>query len=149
MEQSTLPGWFTFPRCHPMSTLVEAKKEIAVPGGLISIDPYRGKPGVVVWTRLLLSSVWRSYFAAERMERDIVIHDDTGERELYREGPYNNVTVARALEHILAAIQSQGLDAFLRAHQIASPRVGPVDAPSRVGFWGQVAPYLSGAKKDR
>ena len=62
-------------------------EEIEVPGGVVSIDPYRGRSGIFVWSKLLLSVVWRSYFAAERMERDIVIRDETRQRVLYREGP--------------------------------------------------------------
>lgn len=55
----------------------------------------------MVWSELLLSVLWRSYFAAERMERDIVIRDETRQRELYREGPYNGITVTQPLERLL------------------------------------------------
>ena len=120
-----------------------------VPGGVVTIDPYRGRPSFLVWSKLLLSAVWLSYFAAERMERDIVIHDETHQRELYREGPYNSITVAQPLDRLLAEIRSDGLTAFLKDRQIASSRVGPIDVPSRVGLWGQVSPYLPGGRKDR
>jgi hypothetical protein len=83
------------------------------------------------------------------MERDIVIHDETRERELYREGPYNGITVNQPLDRLLREVRSSGLDVFLRTRQVASSQVGPLDVPSRVGIWGQVSPYLPGAKKSR
>jgi hypothetical protein len=88
--------------------LLDAKRGIVVSGGVVTIDPYRGKPSLVVWAKLLLSGVWRSYFAAERMERDIVIHDETRQRELYRQGPYNGITVTQPLERLLSEIRSSG-----------------------------------------
>jgi hypothetical protein len=127
--------------------LFATKKGIVVPGGVVTIDPYRGKPSIVVWSKLLLSGFWRSYFAAERMERDIVICDANRERELYREGPYNGITVNAPLERLLTEIRSNGLDAFLRTRQVAASQLGPLDVPSRVGLWGQVSPYLRGRKK--
>jgi hypothetical protein len=129
--------------------ILAAKKGILVPGGVVTVDPYRGKPSLVVWSKLLLSVFWRSYFAAERMEKDIVIHDETRERELYREGPYNGITVNQPLDRLLREVRSSGLDVFLRTRQVASSQVGPLDVPSRVGIWGQVSPYLPGAKKSR
>jgi hypothetical protein len=119
---------------------------IEVPGGVVSIDPRKGTSGFGLWSKLLLSSLWRSYFAAERMERDIVVRDETRQRELYREGLYDAITVVQPLERLLTEIRSNGLDAFLRTRQVAASRVGPLDAPSRVGLWGQVSPYLSRGK---
>ena len=122
--------------------------EIEVPGGVVSIDPRKGTSGIGLWSKLLLSALWRSYFAAERMERDIVVRDETRQRELYREGPYDAITVVRPLERLLNEVRSNGLDAFLRTRQIAASQVGPLNSPGRVGIWGQVSPYLPGAKKD-
>lgn len=90
---------------------------------------------------------WRSYFAAERLKRDIVIRDETRQWVLYREGPYDGITVAQPLERLLSEVRSKGLDTFLRTRQVAASQVGPLDVPSRVGLWGQVSPYLPGAKK--
>ena len=122
-------------------------EEIEVPGGVVSIDPYRGRSGIFVWSKLLLSVVWRSYFAAERMERDIVIRDETRQRVLYREGPYDAITVTQPLERLLAEIRSSGLDTFLRTRQMAASQVGPLDVPSRVGLRGQMSPYLHRKKR--
>jgi hypothetical protein len=127
--------------------LLEAKKGIVVPGGIVTIDPYRGKPSLVVWFKLLVSVTWRSYFAAERMERDVVIHDNTRQRELYREGPHNGITVTQPLGRLLTEVRSSGLDTFLRTRHVAASQVGPLNVPSRVGFWGQVSPYFPGVKK--
>jgi hypothetical protein len=122
--------------------------EIEVPGGVVSIDPPTGTSGIGVWSKVLLSALWRSSFAAERMERDIVVRDETRQRELYREGPYDAITVVQPLERLLTEIRSNGLDAFLRTRQVAASRVGPLDVPGRVGLWGQVSPYLSRRKSD-
>ena len=129
--------------------LLAAKKGIVVPGGIVTIDPYRGKASRVIWAKLLISGFWRSYFAAERMERDIVIYDEARERELYREGPLDGITLNQPLERLLTGIRSVELDAFLRSRQVAVSRVGPLDVPGRVGLWGQVSPYLTGRKKGR
>jgi len=68
-------------------------EEIEVPGGVVSIDPYKGRSAILVWSKALVSAFWRSYFAAEEMKRDIVIRDETRQRVLYREGPYDAITV--------------------------------------------------------
>jgi hypothetical protein len=122
--------------------------EIEVPGGVVSIDPRKGTSGIDLWSKLLLSALWRSYFAAERMERDIVVRDETRQRELYREGPYDAITVVQPLERLLAEIRFNGLDAFLRTRQVATSRAGPLGLPGRVGIWGQVSPYSSRGKSD-
>jgi hypothetical protein len=123
-------------------------EEIEVPGGVVSIDPYKDRSAILVWSKAVLSSLWRSYFAAEEMQRDIVIRDENRQRVLYREGPYNAITVAGALDRLLSEVRSSGLDAFLRTRQVAASQVGPLDVPSRVGLWGQLSPYLRRTKKD-
>jgi hypothetical protein len=48
--------------------------------------------GASYWLRFSLSLFWRSVYAASRSERDIVVLD-RDRRELYREGPNNDITV--------------------------------------------------------
>jgi hypothetical protein len=119
--------------------------EVEVPGGVVSIEPPKGTSGTGLWFKLLFSALWRSYFAAERMDRDIVVRDKSRQRELYREGPYDAITVIQPLERLLSEIRSTGLDSFLRTRQVAASRVGPLDAPGRVG---QMSPYFSRGKSD-
>jgi hypothetical protein len=84
---------------------------------------------------------------SRKMGRDIVVRDETGQRELYREGPYDAITVIQPLNRLLNEIRFTGLDAFLRTRQIVTSRVSPLDAPGRVGIWKQVSAYLPGTKK--
>lgn len=119
-----------------------APEEVEVPGGVVSIEPYKERSAILVWSKALISVFWRSYFAAESLKRDIVIRDETKQRVLYREGPYDGITVAQPLDRLLSEVRSNGLDAFLRARQITAGQVGPLDVPGRVGLRGQVSPYL-------
>jgi hypothetical protein len=123
-------------------------EEIEVPGGVVSIDSYKGRPAILVWSKAVLSSLWRSYFAAEEMKRDIVIRDETRHRVLYPEGPYNAITVGGALDRLLSEVRSSGLDVFLRTRQVAASQLGRLDVRRRVGLWGQLSPYLRREKKD-
>ncbi len=74
------------------------------------------------------------------LKRDIVIEDPSRSRELYREGPYDGITVSPPLERILAEIKSDGLDQFLFKHQVEQGRIGPISQPSgHVGLWSWAA----------
>ena len=47
------------------------------------------------------------------MKRDIVIWDSAYARELYRDGPYDAITVNRPLDRVLAEVNQDGVEAFL------------------------------------
>jgi hypothetical protein len=106
-----------------------------VPGGFVTTKLRGGVP--------LLDSVIRSSWASARgAEQDIVIQDESRERELYREGPFNNISVEFPLKRILAEIESKGLDEFLRRRQIENSQIGPVSAPSgNMGYWRWAVTY--------
>lgn len=100
--------------------------EIAVPGGVVVIDPYRNVNRVWFWIRAVSSIFWRSYFAAARLERDIVILDSSRTRELYRDGPYNSITITAPLDRLLRDIEEHGLDRVVHTAQVNNSRLGPV-----------------------
>jgi hypothetical protein len=94
----------------PPDRILDARSGIVVPGGVVTIDPHRRK--IFFWLRTVLFSMFDSY-AATDLKRDIVIEDPVREHELFREGPYDGITVDRSLEKILAEIGKVGLDEFL------------------------------------
>jgi hypothetical protein len=57
-------------------------------------------------------------------------------------GLFNNIRVEFPLKRILAEIDSEGLDEFLRRRQIDNAQIGPVSAPSgNLGYWRWVVTY--------
>lgn len=132
-------GWFNGSMSRHRKLL--DSKGVPVPGGFVTIDPYRGSSAVAHWLRLSLSIFWRSAYAASRSERDIVVLDED-HRETYREGPYNEITVNNPLDRIIAEIKASGMDGFLRVRHIELSQLGPMTKPGRVTLWQQMAPYL-------
>jgi hypothetical protein len=97
---------------HPQSGgLFKSKGGIAVPGGIVTIEPHQGKnPQVSRATELLQVA---NPFGANEIKRDIVIWDSARERELYRDGPYDAITVNRPFDRVLAEVNQDGVEAFL------------------------------------
>jgi len=60
------------------------------------------------------------------LKRDIVIEDPAREHELFREGPYDGITVDRPLEKIQAKIGEVGLDEFLSRRRNPTSQSGPI-----------------------
>ena len=94
-----------------------------VPGGFVTTELRGG-------FTLILSLLRNLTPSARGAEQDIVIKDSTKERELYREGPYSNISVQVPLREILAEIERFGVDEFVRRRQIENSQIGPVRAPS-------------------
>jgi len=104
---------------------------ILVPGGVITIDLNRQRKRIWTWMRIVLQSAGSEL----RLQRDIVIQDASRSRELYRDGPYNGITVKSALDRIVAEIKADGIDEFLFKRQAVESRIGPLSTPSgKVGF---------------
>jgi hypothetical protein len=105
---------------------------ILVPGGVITIDLNRERNRVWTWIRIVLQSAGGEL----TLQRDIVIQDASQSRELYREGPYDGITVKNPLDRIVAEIRADGIDQFLFKRQAEESRIGPLSMPSgKVGFW--------------
>lgn len=107
----------------PPDRILDARSGIVVPGGVVTIDPYRKK--IFFWLRTVLFSMFDSY-AATDLKRDIVIEDAAREHELFREGPYDGITVDRPLEKILAEIGQVGLEVFLSRRRNQTSQSGPI-----------------------
>jgi hypothetical protein len=90
----------------------DAKTGIVVPGGIVTIDPYRGRNSIIFWTKIALEDPLGAV-GAIAIKRDIVIQDATRENELYRDGPYNSIAVSRPLKLLLTEIREVGLEVFL------------------------------------
>jgi hypothetical protein len=79
----------------------------------------------------LIASFLRSAtFSARGAEQDIVVKDGPVGQELYREGPFNNITVQGPFRRTADEITAEGLDVFVRRKRIENAQLGPVAAPS-------------------
>ena len=93
---------------------------VGVPGGFVTTERCGGFA--------FLASVLR--YSARGFEQDIVVKDGPFGRELYREGPFNNISVGRPFKRIVEEIERVGLESFLRRVRIENAQLGPVNAPS-------------------
>jgi hypothetical protein len=108
-----------------------ASSGIPIPDGVITVDLYRQQRHVWTWLRVILQ-----VGDELRLQRDIVILDPSKSRALYREGPYNGITVGRAIERIEVEVRSIGLAEFLFKRQVQESRIGPLSQSSgKLGFW--------------
>jgi hypothetical protein len=97
---------------HPQSRGVfTSKGGITVPGGIVTIEPHQGKNPQISRAAELLQVA--NPFGAIDVKRDIVIWDSTHERELYRDGPYDAITVDRPLDRVVAEVNQDGVEVFL------------------------------------
>ncbi len=69
-----------------------------------------------------------------RIPRDIVITDEKQRREIYREGPYSQMSVASPLNAIMEEIERDGLQRFLQKRHMTESTTGPLSvATGRAG----------------
>lgn len=111
---------------------------VVVPGGVITIDLHRARNPFWTWLRIV--NLFLMAGNELRLKRDIVVSDPSRSRELYREGPYNGITVGSALNRLEADIRSEGMNKFLFKRQAEESRIGPLSRPSgQIGLWGTAA----------
>jgi hypothetical protein len=67
-----------------------------------------------------------------------VIEDETRQRELYREGPYDVRSVVRPLDRILAQIKEVGLDQFLSSRRDPRSLPGTINVLRETETFGQI-----------
>jgi hypothetical protein len=108
---------------------------VPVPGGIVTIDLYRGVHPALWWVWKAVQVPIKGPNWVSSIKRDIVISDESGQRELYREGPYSNITVVNPLNRIVAEIRANGLDQFLFKRQAEESRIGPLSRPSGQVHW--------------
>ena len=90
---------------------LQSKGGIDVPGGVVTIEPHRTEGDRVPKGRILLLAAVPS--GALGVKRDIVVWDQAHEHQLYRDGPYDAITVKRPLERIVAELNRDGTDKFV------------------------------------
>jgi hypothetical protein len=116
---------------------------VNVPGAVITVDPYRGHPYLFWLRRMGVGLLSLGYSAFSDFEQDVVIISEDTQRELYREGPYRGGGIQPAVDRIVRDISKEGLEPFLRSHQIDQGRLGPVEVASgRIGFLRGLSIYL-------
>jgi hypothetical protein len=79
---------------------------VAVPGGLVTIEPHLTSDGDVPRANVLPQST--TALGAASVKRDIVVWDESREHQLYRDGPYEWITVNRPLERVIAELNRVG-----------------------------------------
>ena len=90
---------------------LKSKGGVAVPGGVVTIEPHLTSDGDVPREKVLLQSV--TAIGAANVKRDIVVWDESRERQLYRDGPYDSITVNRPLERLIAELNRVGVQEFV------------------------------------
>jgi hypothetical protein len=91
--------------------VLTSKGGIPVSGGIVTIEPHVSRTPALSQAASLLQAV--NPIGAASVHRDIVIWDPLHERELYRDGPYDAITVNRPLDRIVAEVNREGIEAFL------------------------------------
>ena len=92
---------------------IKSKGGIAVPGGSVTIEPHLSKDGQVSRAKVLVQAT--TAIGAAGVKRDIVVWDEGHEQQLYRDGPYDSITVNRPLERIVAELNRDGVQEFVRS----------------------------------
>ena len=90
---------------------LKSKGGVAVPGGFVTIEPHLKSDGGVPRAKVLLESV--TAMGAADVKRDIVVWDESREHQLYRDGPYDSITVNRPLERVIAELNRVGVQEFV------------------------------------
>lgn len=103
---------------------------VEVPGGFIGVDPYRGRDDVTLMVRNLFAIIAAGGFSARGVLRDVVVFDSQ-RCELFREGPYNAISVLTPYQRMIAEIRkSGGVQEFVRSRQVAEGQLGPIRVTS-------------------
>ena len=84
---------------------------IAVPGGIVTIEPHPTRNGRIPRARIIFRSMF--LFGADQTLRDIVVWDESKERQLYRDGPYDAITVNNPLLRTVDELKRVGVPEFI------------------------------------
>jgi hypothetical protein len=101
------------PQATSDDSFLKSKGGIAVPGGIVTIEPHLTSDGQVPRAKVLLQAT--TAIGAANVKRDIVVWDEARERQLYRDGPYDSITVNRPLERIVAELNREGVGEFVKS----------------------------------
>jgi hypothetical protein len=92
---------------------LKSKGGTAVPGGIVTIEPHLTNDGGVPRAKMVLQAT--TAIGAANVKRDIVVRDEAHEQQLYRDGPYESITVNRPLERLVAELNREGVQDFVRS----------------------------------
>jgi len=105
---------------------LKPKGGVAVPGGIVTIEPHLKSDGDVPRAKVLPQST--TAIGAASVKRDIVVWNGSREHQLYRDGPYDSITVNRPLERVIAELNHVGVQEFVST-RASRPRVEVTDGP--------------------
>jgi hypothetical protein len=103
------------------------REAVPVPGGWLAVDRPRHESPVIYWIKAALLA---GLYSVGGVARDIVILDPSGGRELYREGPYDGITISQPLKALEAELKRTGVEEFVRVRQLHGGQPGPISQPS-------------------
>jgi len=101
-----------------------------VPGAIVTVDINRGRSYGSTWIKALSLTFLRGGNSNRGVDRDIVVFDSDDGRELYREGPYNGISVNVPFDRIVNEIGMIGLNEFIRRREFQHGMIGPLSEPS-------------------
>jgi hypothetical protein len=78
---------------------------------MVTIEPHLKSDGVAPRAKVLLQST--TAIGAVSVKRDIVVWDESREHQVYRDGPYDSITVNRPLERVIAELNRVGVQEFV------------------------------------
>jgi hypothetical protein len=100
---------------------LKSKGGIAVPGSVVTIEPHLTSNDHVPLAKVVPQAT--TALGAIRVQRDIVVWDEAHEHQLYRDGPYDSITVSRPLERIVAELNRDGVDEFVSSRGGGESRI--------------------------
>lgn len=113
---------------------------VPVPGGWLTVGRRQHDNALFYWVKTLF---FASAYSVAGASRDLILLDASGERELYREGPYNGITVNGAIRRLTSELERIGVDEFVRSRQLEDMQLGPImRASGNIGFLGYMSPYV-------
>jgi hypothetical protein len=119
---------------------LKSKGGVPVPGGIVTIEPHLTSHGDAPRAKVLLQSV--TAIGAAGIKRDIVVWDESREHQLYRDGPYDSITVNRPLERVIAELNRVGAQEFVssrgggESRTVSVTRVTPGQIYERAALTG-------------
>ena len=114
---------------------------VLVRGGVLLRDPFRGRSHLRWWLRWMPQLLLGGYYAVPLVTEDIVVQDATG-KEVFRQGPYTQISVGGAINRIVAEVNRDGLPTFLARHRQPLEDGAIVRAPDRMSMSQEFAETL-------
>lgn len=101
--------------------ILKSKGGIAVPGGVVTIEPHLTNHDHVPVAKMALQATMPGGVLS--VKRDIVVWEEAHEHLLYRDGPYDSMTIQRPLERIVTELNRVGVDEFVSSRGGGESRI--------------------------